>query len=315
MTPTAPDSAPDSSSGWGGPFGYKALLPILEKNEEQAVQNYTGQMHASTDPALSERIGKMIADERGHSVAAAVLDGRVKAAAHDVLAGERWHRGGSSIRDVIFGMNDGLLSTFSLVTGVSGAGADNRLVLISGLAGAVAGAISMAAGAFVSTKSEREVYQHHLEIERTELATMPEEEEAELALLYRLRGIPDDQARTLAKRLLEDEETALESMAREELGLQPGSLPNPSRAGLDPGSSFIIGAAVPILPYVIIGGNAAMLLSIGLSLLGFFVIGAGRTLVTGRNAWRSGLEMLLIGSGAAVVTYLIGSMLGVSLAD
>jgi VIT1/CCC1 family predicted Fe2+/Mn2+ transporter len=211
-------------------------------------------------------------------------------------------------------MNDGLLSTFSLVTGVAGATANNQMVLLSGIAGGIAGAISMTAGAYVSTKAEVEVFQKHLETERLELSIMPEQEENELALMYRLKGVPPDQARDLAHTILRDQTTAVEAMGMEEFGVSGKELPNPRKAGLASGLSFMTGAVVPVFPYLVLSGLGALVLSISLSLSGFFLMGVARALVTARNPWRSGLEMFAIGTAAAVITYVIGSLVGVELA-
>lgn len=296
-------------------FGVRSILQVLENVERGAASGYSEGVIAVADPRLKEKISEVAPVEQGHSRILAALDGRAeKRGPHDALRGERWHKGGGSIRDVIFGMNDGLLSTFSLVTGVAGATASNQIILLSGIAGAVAGAISMTAGAYVSTKAEREVLEKHLEMESLELAMMPEQEENELALLYRLKGVPSDQARSIARTLLRDESTALETMSREELGLDIGELPDPRSAGLASGLSFIVGAIVPIFPYLILSGILALAFSIGLSLGGFFLVGVTRTLVTARNPWRSGAEMFLIGTGAAVFAYIVGFFLGVEFA-
>jgi VIT1/CCC1 family predicted Fe2+/Mn2+ transporter len=293
-------------------LGVRSILQILENVEKGAASAYAEGIQIATDSALKGAIAGVASTERGHSRILAEMDrGALKRDPHDVLRGERWHRGGSSIRDVIFGMNDGLLSTFSLVTGVAGATGNNEIVLLSGVAGAVAGAISMTAGAYVSTKAEREVLEKHVEMERLELSLMPEQEENELALLYRLKGVPIDQARSIAGTLLRDEAIALETMTKEELGIDTTELPSAKSAGLSSGTSFVIGAIVPIFPYLVLSGAVALVLSISLSLGGFFLMGVARTLVTARNPWRSGMEMFLIGTGAAVITYMIGFALGV----
>jgi len=296
-------------------FGVRSVLQVLEDVEKGAASGYSEGIGVVADPKLREKIAEVAPIEQGHSRILAVLDGRAeRGGLNEVLHGERWHKGGGSIRDVIFGMNDGLLSTFSLVTGVAGATASNQIILLSGIAGAVAGAISMTAGAYVSTKAEREVSEKHVEMESLELAMMPEQEENELALLYRLKGVPSDQARNIAQTLLRDEATALKTMSREELGLDIEELPDPKSAALASGLSFVVGAIVPIFPYLVLSGVLALAFSIGLSLGGFFLMGVTRTLVTARNPWRSGAEMFLIGTGAAVFTYMIGFILGVEFA-
>lgn len=296
---------------FGKALGHNSLLEVLERAENSAVKGYAQQEMSSEDAEVKEKLRSILPDEKSHSKLLSQLRGKPKSP----LEGERWHAGGGSIRDVIFGMNDGLLSTFSLVTGVSGAATSNALVLLAGFAGAIAGAISMAAGAYVSTKSEKEVLEKHLKMEEMELETMPEEEEEELTLIYELKGIDPKRAKEIAKQILSNKEIALETMAREELGFAPEEISDPRKAGLSSGVSFILGAAVPILPYLIFPGKLALFVSIALSLGGFFLIGAGRTIVTGRNPWRSGAEMFLIGTVAAIVTYFIGNLVGVPLID
>lgn len=285
------------------------VLSLLEMGEGKAIEDYSDQANGLVDNQLKEDIKGILRDEKSHSRILAEMKGKPA----DPLSGERWHQGGDFIRDIIFGANDGLLSTFSLITGVAGGVIDNRYVLLSGLAGAVAGAISMAAGAYVSTKSEKEVQEKHLELERVELETMPEAEREELQLLYELKGLSREQAIQVSKRILEDPEIALATKAREELGFSPEELGSPGKAALFSGISFAIGSSLPILPFTFIPGRIALLFSAILSLAGFFLLGAGRAFITNRNPWHSGLEMFLIGTGAAIITYLIGSSISLLL--
>jgi len=282
-----------------------ALLEILERDERLTAKKYMRQEHWIHDKKLLKDMRTMLPQEKEHSIALAEIAG------HDnARTGERWHRGGSSIRDIIFGMNDGLLSTFSLITGVSGAAVSNAMVLLSGLAGAVAGAISMAVGAYVSVKAEVETAQKQLMLEKEEIEHMPAIEERELVLMYTLKGISEKKATQLAKKIMSDKEVALKTMAKEELGINPDRLGSPLRAGIFSGISFIIGSSVPILPFVFTTGQDAIFTSTVISLSGFFLIGAGRTVITGKNPWRSGLEMFIIGTLAAIITYFIGSLIG-----
>lgn len=285
-------------------FGHEALLDQLEKGEGSAVSDYSGQAQMFKGTGVEKKLKEIIPEEKSHSKVLKEMK------IVDKFEGESWHKGGEQIRDVIFGMNDGLLSTFSLVAGVTGAAVSNSIVLLAGLAGAVAGAISMAAGAFVSVKAEKEVMEKHLESEKREIETMPETEMEELALMYELKGIDKKRAKKISKQIMANKDVALETMAREELGFAPGQLGSPFKAGIASGISFSIGAAVPILPFIFLGA-IAFKVAIILSLSSFFIIGAGRTLVTGKNAFKSGLEMFLIGTGAAIITYLIGSLIGV----
>lgn len=295
-------------SWFGKIVGHKSLLDILEKGEGEAISGYGKQLKDFSDPKLKKALCSIVPDEKSHSRILKELEGKPIGP----LTGERWHQGGSSIRDIIFGMNDGLLSMFSLVTGVAGGTTNNSVVILAGLAGAVAGAISMAAGAYVSTKAEKEVLEKHIEMEKTEISTMPKAEQEELALMYELKGISPAKARSIAKSIMSNKGIALETMAREELGFASEETGNPLKAGLTSGVSFVIGSSLPVLPWVLLPGKLALYTSIGLSLGGFFTVGVLRTIITGKNPLRSGIEMFLIGTIAAIVTYLIGSAIGVS---
>lgn len=289
-------------------LGSRSVLDALERDEGRAVGSYSGQVVLF--PELADGLKTIVAEEKSHGRVLAELRGKPAGP----LSGERWHQGGSSIRDLIFGVNDGLLSTFSLVTGVAGGTVNNGIILLSGLAGAIAGAISMAAGAYISTKSEREVLERHLTMERAELDAMPDAERDELRLMYELKGVDSEQADAIADHIMANRDTALETMAREEMGFSPDDLSSPVKAAIASGLSFVAGAALPILPLLFVPGRLALVVSGALSMFGFFIIGAGRTVVTGRNAWRSGFEMFVLGALAASVTYGIGRVLGVSLA-
>jgi VIT1/CCC1 family predicted Fe2+/Mn2+ transporter len=197
--------------------------------------------------------------------------------------------------------------------GVAGASADSRIVLLSGVAGLVAGAFSMAAGEYVSVRSQREMYEYQIGLEREELEHYPEEEAEELALIYEARGLPRDEADRLAKGLLADPEKALDTLAREELGLNPEDLGSPAAAALFSFVSFAAGAAIPLAPFLIAGADAALPASIALTAAALFLVGAAISLFTGRSAWASGMRMLAIGAAAGLVTYGVGKLLGVAL--
>src|SRR5712691_7731547 len=198
--------------------------------------------------------------------------------------------GGKSgaLRAGIFGVNDGLLSNLSLIMGVAGASASNHFILLAGVAGLLAGAFSMAAGEYISMRSQRELFERQIALERAELEAMPEEEEAEMASLYRAKGFRDEEAKAIAHRLFEDPERALEQLIREELGLDPDELGSPFGAAFGSFVAFAIGAAVPVVPYLIGGGAVAFGLAIGLSLVALFAVGAGVSLLTGRSVLFSG---------------------------
>jgi len=230
---------------------------------------------------------------------------------------ERWHRAGRSgtLRAVIFGVSDGLVSNLALVMGVAGASEGQRsFVLLAGIAGLLAGAFSMAAGEYVSMQSQRELFERQIALERAELEAMPEEEQAELVDVYRAKGFTESEAIAIAERMFRDPEHALDTLVREELGLDPDELG--SAVGAAGGSfvAFAIGAAIPVLPYVVTGGGAAFAVSTGLSLVSLFAVGAGVSLLTGRGLLFSGGRQVAIGAAAAVVTFLVGRAIGVAVA-
>jgi vacuolar iron transporter family protein len=218
-----------------------------------------------------------------------------------------------ALRAAIFGMNDGLVSNLSLIFGVAGSGLDPDLVIIAGVAGLLAGAFSMAAGEYVSMRVQREVFEQLLHKEAHELATIPEEEERELAEIYERKGIEPATASLIARELMKDPEIALETHAREELGIDMHEgLGSPWAAA---GSSFVmfaLGAFVPLLPFLLTSGDAAVRWSAVLSAITLFAVGGAITILTGRGFVRSGARMLAIGAAAAGITYLVGRLLGVA---
>lgn len=227
------------------------------------------------------------------------------------------HRGfgsGGNLRAAVFGINDGLVSNLSLILGVAGASSNSGIILLSGVAGLLAGAFSMAAGEYVSVRSQREMYEHQIGLERAELAEYPAEEAEELALIYAARGMAKDEARALARRTIADPERALDTLAREELGLNPEDLGSPWGAALSSFFAFALGALVPLAPFLLSRGSAALAAAIGGTAVALFCVGGVISLFTGRSAWRDGLRMLVIGGGAGAVTYFVGKLLGVSLA-
>ena len=230
------------------------------------------------------------------------------------IVGEQ--RGGGrsgALRAAIFGVNDGLVSNLSLIFGVAGAGADNQVVILAGVAGLLAGAFSMASGEYVSVRVQREVFERLIHLEAHEIGSDPEAERLELAELYVRKGLPRDLAEQLATELMKDPEVALDTHAREELGLDPKEgLGSPFAAA---GSSFVMfaaGAFVPLLPFLVASGTAALVASAILSAIALFGVGAAMSVLTGRGAIVSGLRMLSIGAAAASVTYLVGTLLEVS---
>jgi VIT1/CCC1 family predicted Fe2+/Mn2+ transporter/rubrerythrin len=309
-----------------GTSAVSELVKALEGDEEAA---YDAQ-------GSSPEVAAIAADEREH----AIIWDRLKAgdragdvgdpgrdgvaiarragSAAEVGQRESWHRAGGrsgTLRAVIFGVSDGLVSNLSLVMGVAGAASGNAsLILLAGVAGLLAGAFSMAAGEYISMQSQRELFERQIALERAEMEAMPEEEEAELAASYRAKGFAPDEAARIAHRIFRDPETALDMLVREELGLDPDELGSPWGAAAGSFVAFAIGASIPVIPYLFGGGTAVLFVSLGLSLVALFAVGAAVSLLTGRGLIFSGVRQLGIGLAAALVTYTIGSLIGVTAA-
>ena len=240
--------------------------------------------------------------------------GQVASHQLDDVGHHRGLSGGGNLRAAVFGVNDGLISNASLIMGVAGANADHAVILLTGIAGLVAGAFSMAAGEYVSVRSQREMYEYQIGLERDELAEYPEEEAHELALIYEARGISGVAALRMAKQIIADPERALDTLAREELGLNPEDLGSPWGAALFSFISFAIGSAIPLLPFLFGPGSANLPAVIALTAVALFAVGATLSLFTGRSALMSGARMLAIGAAAGGITFMVGKLLGVSLA-
>jgi VIT1/CCC1 family predicted Fe2+/Mn2+ transporter len=227
---------------------------------------------------------------------------------------ERRHRavGGNALRAAVLGANDGLVSNFSLVMGVAGASADRTAILVAGMAGLLAGALSMALGEWLSVQSARELYANQIELEAQEIAELPEEEEDELRRIYEAKGVPSEAAREIAHRIITGDPTvAAHTMAREELGIDPDELGG--SAWVAAGTSFALfalGAIVPVVPFLFLVGAPAIVVSAVLSSLALFAVGAAITVFTGRGLIRSGLRQVALGLAAAAITFGIGSALG-----
>lgn len=229
--------------------------------------------------------------------------------------GKRHASAGGNLRAAVFGASDGLVSNAALVMGVAAASSDLHSVQIAGAAGLLAGALSMAAGEYVSVRSQREFYEHQMDIERKELAEYPEAEAEELALIYEARGVDINEARRISAILLARPEQALDVLAREELGLNPDNLGSPFAAAGSSFLSFASGATIPIIPFFVgASGMTAVYASAGVTALSLFAIGIALSLFTGRSAFRGGLRMLLIGGGAGVAAWAVGKALGASIA-
>jgi len=252
---------------------------------------------------------------RGMSIYSGTLD---KAAGHPMPhsvdeIGQR-HRGGiagGNLRAAVFGASDGLVSNVCLILGVAGAaGGQGHTVLVSGVAGLLAGAFSMAAGEYVSVRSQREMFEYQIGAERDELAKYPDQEAAELSLIYQARGLGKDDADRMSSRIVANPHYALDTLAREELGLDPGALGSPVGAAAFSFAAFAVGAAVPLAPFVFSSGAAALVAAIALTSVALFGVGCATSLFAGRGAARGGLRSLLIGAAAGAVTFGIGRLLG-----
>lgn len=285
-------------------FGVSALLPLINAAETRDVDLYRGQPEAGTLPN----------EERAHARVFANLASS-GGGPIDIASIEGWHKGGGAggpLRAAIFGVNDGLVSNLSLVMGVAGADPGADFVRLAGIAGLLAGAFSMAAGEWISMKAQREVFERQIEVERQELEMAPEEERNELSLIYQSKGVDRAQAELLADTLISNKENALDTLVREELGLDPSALGSPLGAALSSFFAFSLGAILPVLPYLLgATGTAAIIASAIISGLALFTVGSGISFLTGRNVWFSGVRMVAIGLGASVVTFLIGRLIGV----
>jgi VIT1/CCC1 family predicted Fe2+/Mn2+ transporter len=287
-------------------FGASVLVPTVARTERRGRALYDDQVETAGTT--------MSADERSHAFLLGEIRDGVAGGSLARFEGRHRTPGGNAVRAAVLGANDGLLSNLSLVIGVAGSGVAGPVVLMVGLAGLLAGAFSMALGEWVSVQSSRELARHQLAIEADEIATLPEEEVEELRLIYQARGVPEEEAFTLAKRLLDDPDSALEVMAHEELGLdlndQGG---NPWTAAFTSFGLFSVGAVVPVLPFFWLSGIAGVTVSAVLGGLGLFVLGASTTLFTGRGVLRSGVRQAVLGLAAAAVTYGLGHVLGIAI--
>jgi VIT1/CCC1 family predicted Fe2+/Mn2+ transporter len=289
-------------------FGPETVLPSITKMESQGMHAYSGQAGAE-DMAAKEQSHARLLRQIGKSTT-----GGLEGAALAQLEGRHRSAGGNALRAAVLGANDGLVSNFSLVMGVAGAALSSTSILLTGLAGLLAGAISMALGEWISVQSSRELYQRQIEIETEEIEASPEEEIEELSLIYQSRGVQETVAHTMARQVMGDRELAVQSLSRDELGINPEDLGGSAwEAAITSFLLFALGAIIPVIPYMFTSGFNAVIFSAIFSALGLFLIGAAITLFTGRPVWHSGLRQVIFGLAAALVTYLIGKLIGVSL--
>jgi VIT1/CCC1 family predicted Fe2+/Mn2+ transporter/demethoxyubiquinone hydroxylase (CLK1/Coq7/Cat5 family) len=287
-------------------LGTRAVLPMVSAMESSGFDNYMAQSEAGPP---------MARDERSHARTLATLSGQRGAEpATAITRDERWHRvdSGGAFRAAIFGVNDGLVSNMSLVIGVAGANPDGRFIILAGVSGLLAGAFSMGAGEFVSVMSQRELFERQIALEKEELEADPESERQELALIYRAKGLSQQEAEALSARIISDRGVALETLAREELGLNPDELGAPYRVSVSSFIAFAAGAVIPVIPFLFGSEWLNFGLSLALSGIALFAVGAGVSLFTGRGMLFSGGRQLAIGAIAAAVTFTIGKMIGVN---
>lgn len=284
-------------------FSIDTVLPYLERAEHADAGLYQGDPHATAAMAV---------DERSHARVLTRL--RNTEGPSGLRKVERWHRGDRSgaLRAGVFGVNDGLVSNSSLVMGFAGSGAASTTIAFAGLAGLLAGAFSMAAGEYISMRSQREAYEREIGLEAMELREDPESEAEELALIYRAKGLDPVQAGGAAAAIMKDRDVALDTMAREELGLDPDGLGSPWSAALSSLFAFALGAIVVVLPYLFGSGRAALVVAIVLAVLALFAVGAAIGLLNGRGALRPGTRQLVVGGAAALLVFGIGHLIGAS---
>jgi|SRR5579862_2570184 len=292
-------------------FGPAFVLPTVNTLEQTDSGVYDHQPEAVK--------GGLPADERSHARMLELIASPTQGLAGSAIAGlEGRHRamGGNALRAAVLGANDGLVSNVSLVMGVAGANANPKTILLTGLAGLVAGACSMALGEWLSVNSSRELYEKQIATEKTELEMVPEEEKEELVLIYQAKGLKEAEARALADRLLTDKTMALDTLSREELGVDPKELGGSPWAAA--GASFFLfsaGAIFPVAPYFWFAGTQALMASLAASAFALGLIGTGTSLFTGRSVPFSAMRQILIGFLAAGITYGVGKVVGVSLGD
>lgn len=291
-------------------FGPAFVLPTLVGRERKGSSGYDVQSEAKET--------NMAAQERSHERILTTISGKQQGGMEgSVLAQlEGRHRagGGNALRAAVLGANDGLLSNLSLVMGVAGAALSNKSILITGTAGLLAGAFSMALGEWLSVQSARELFQHQISIEAKEIENTPVEEEEELSLIYQAKGLPPESACELASKIMSDATTTLDTLAREELGVNPDELGGSAWvASITSFLLFAVGAIIPLSPFIFLNGTTAILVSLSASGAAMFLIGAMITLLTGRNALIAGLRQILFGLAAAGVTFGIGKLIGTSI--
>src|SRR5712691_4612496 len=285
---------------FGRRFGTRFLLPMLLREEGAEVKGYLDLHRGSTLPAAQEVSLQLAKESAAHAGTLADLAGK---------GAEPWHKTGSGgfLRNVVYGFNDGLTANFGLVAGVIGAAVQPHVIMISGVAGMIADALSMGSSGYLAAKSEQEVWEHEIAMEKEEIRLMPEIEEEELALVYQAKGVEPGTARRMASEVMRDPERALGEQVREELKIGEAHA-TPFKEGWVTGVATAIGAFIPVAPFLVLTGRAAILMAFVIAMLSHFAVGAARSFFTGRGVLRSGVDMFVIGMGVAAVGYLVGDL-------
>ena len=303
--PTPTDGAPPTRKtrvmAWlGRRLGPAYLLPLLLREEGREVKGYID-LHRDSSGEAARAVSLTLAKESAeHAGTLAGLSGG---------SAEPWHQtaSGGFLRNVVYGFNDGLTANFGLVAGVIGASVAPHVVLISGVAGMIADALSMGSSGYLAAKSEQEVYAHEIAMEREEIRLMPEVEVEELALVYEAKGIEADRARQMAAQVMRDPARALEESVREELKIGEARS-TPLKEGWVTGVATAVGALIPVAPFFVLSGWAAVWTAFGIAMASHFAVGAARSFFTGRGVFRSGIDMFVVGVGVAGVGYLVGDL-------
>jgi len=290
-------------------FGYDYVLGVLMDTEKSLSSAVLTEKRKQGLPVTG-------AETNHVKIISSIMEHDKALAGASIARFESRHRsvGGNALRAAVLGGNDGLVSNFCLVMGVAGATGGQNEVLLAGMAGLLAGAFSMSMGEWISVRSSQELYENQMDIEMEELETNPEGEKKELALIYMAKGIPEQQAISMAEDIIGDKERAHEILTREELGINPDELKGSAmEAALYSFFLFAAGAILPVIPFFFTGGAKAIYLSVAISTLGMFLIGAAITLFTGRSIWHSGFRQILFGISAAAITFGIGKLIGVAI--
>src|SRR3989449_5246472 len=287
------------------------VLHRLEQEETKAEEEYDQLMTRLSDPTDRKIAEEAMLEERDHAIVLRTLAGgkipTPRSTLDTILGRERWHvRGTGWIGDAIYGVNDGLGAVFGIVSGMAGYTGGSEVVLAAGLAGTLASALSMGAGAYLSSKSQREVYESEVSREKAEIEEDPHEEMLELELFYQLKGFSAEESRAMAERLQKEPKQFLRTLVQEELGLSEETFPNPIRSTVSASISTAIGGFIPIIPFFFTVGMPAVIASFIISTLAHFAVGASKALITNRSWWASGTEMTLVGILEAAITYGLG---------